>query len=375
LIKSKYMSHFITIMPSTDLTIIQVKGNWDLSHLADIYGEIHKINVSHGAHIEADIDTLDTAGAMALLDVVRASGVSLEDVQNLHPEQLSLLQLIAQTKSIEPETVKPDGILVGVLVACGQKAVMAGNGILDLLRFVGEVVATLGYVITHPKRIRVTSIVRHIHETGLAAIPIVALIAFLISVVLAYQGASQLQRFGAEIFTINMVAVSVLREMGVLLTAIMVAGRSGSAFTAEIGVMKVNEEVDAMRIVGVNPFEILVLPRMIALIITLPLLTFVADIMGLIGGGLISNSLLNIGYDQYLDRFKDAVSMNDFWVGMVKAPVFAFFIAAVGCMRGLQVSGSAESIGRLTTIAVVQSIFLVLLLDALFSILFTKLGI
>lgn len=197
----------------------------------------------------------------------------------------------------------------------------------------------------------------------------------MIAIVLGYQGVAQLRPFGGEDYTINLVAVSVLREMAVLITAIMVAGRSGSAFTAEIGVMKTREEVDALQVMGIEPMQVLVVPRVIALVITLPLLTFFADIMGLVGGAAISQFLLGISPTQYLARLPQVVVASDLYVGLFKAPVFAFFIAIIGCMHGLRASGSAESVGRETTRAVVKSIFMVLVLDALFSILFERLGV
>jgi len=184
----------------------------------------------------------------------------------------------------------------------------------------------------------------------------------------------QLRPYGGEDLTIDLVAVSVLREMGVLITAIMVAGRSGSAFTAELGVMKAREEIDALEVIGIDPMEVLVVPRLIGLMITLPLLTFFSDVMGLLGGAAISQVLLHVSPLQYLDRVHAAVDTSDLFVGLVKAPVFAFIIAIIGCMHGLRVHGSAESVGRETTRAVVKSIFLVIVLDALFSILFERLG-
>jgi phospholipid/cholesterol/gamma-HCH transport system permease protein len=201
------------------------------------------------------------------------------------------------------------------------------------------------------------------------------MISFLVGVVLAFQGADQLARFGAQIFTINMVGISVLREMGILLTAIVVAGRSGSAFTAEIGAMQVNEEVEALRVIGLDPMEVLVVPRVLALVIALPLLTFFADMMGLLGGGVMSVLLVDVSFGQYWRLLNNAISLNTFVVGMVKAPVFALLIALVGCFEGLRVTGSAESVGRLTTRAVVEGIFMVIIFDALFSILFSYLGI
>ena len=212
-------------------------------------------------------------------------------------------------------------------------------------------------------------------EAGLNAIPIVGLMSFLIGIVLAFQGASQLQRFGAEVFVVNLVAISVLREIGVLMTAIIVAGRSGSAFTAQIGSMKVNEEVDAMRALGLDPIEVLILPRLLALMITLPLLTFIADLLGLLGGGLMAWIVLGISPGTFIERLNDAIGMWTFWVGMIKAPVFAATIALIGCYEGLQVGGSAESVGQRTTRAVVEAIFLVIVIDAVFSIFYQIVGI
>jgi phospholipid/cholesterol/gamma-HCH transport system permease protein len=197
----------------------------------------------------------------------------------------------------------------------------------------------------------------------------------MISVVIGYQGVAQLRPYGGEDFTINLVAVSILREMGVLITAIMVAGRSGSAFTAEIGVMKSRDEIDALNVMGMDPMEMLVVPRVIALVITLPLLTFYSDVMGLLGGAMISGLLLDVPPLQYIDRVHQAVGTGDLFVGLVKAPIFGFLIAVVSCMHGLRVKGSAESVGRETTRAVVKTIFVVIVLDALFSVLFEKIGI
>jgi phospholipid/cholesterol/gamma-HCH transport system permease protein len=216
---------------------------------------------------------------------------------------------------------------------------------------------------------------RQIAETGVDALPIVGLLAVMISVVIAYQGVAQLRAYGGEDLTIDLVAVSVLREMGVLITAIMVAGRSGAAFTAEIGVMKAREEIDALQVMGLAPMAMLVLPRLIGIVITLPLLTFYADIMGLAGGAVIGHTLLGTTPVQYLDHVRRAVDGSDLFVGLFKAPIFAFVIGVVGCMHGLRVTGSAESVGRETTRAVVKAIFLVIVLDALFSILFERLGL
>ena len=222
------------------------------------------------------------------------------------------------------------------------------------------------------KRLRIPSVVRHMHETGVQAIPVVAVIAMLISVISAYIGAQQLRPFGAEIFTVDLVAIGVLRELGVLLTAIMVAGRTGSAYAAELGVMKLNDEVDALESMGMNPYEVLVLPRVVALVLVLPLLTIVADAMGLLGGAILTGYLLELPFAQFVLRLNDSIAPTTFWAGLVKAPVFGLLIALTGTLRGLQVRESSRELGRLTTVAVVQSIFLVIFADALFAIFFLE---
>ena len=268
----------------------------------------------------------------------------------------------------EPEIAEP-------VEALGRHVVRRLRDTRSGLEFLGRVVITLGRAFTSGKSLRLTSIARHIYDTGITAMPIVSLIAFLISVIIAYMSAQQLQRFGAEVFVIDLVTIGVLRELGVLLTAIIVAGRSGSAFAAEIGAMQLNEEVDALDATGVDPYEVLVVPRVLGLVIALPLLTMIADVVGLTGGALLCRFLLDIPITQYLGRVDEAISATTFWVGIIKAPVFAILIALAGAYRGMQVRGSSRELGRLTTVAVVQSIFLVILADALFAVLFMELDI
>ena len=244
-----------------------------------------------------------------------------------------------------------------------------------LVGFFGVTVVALLGTLIRPRRLRLVSLVNQIEQTGLNAVPIVFLLNFLIGMVMAYLGVFQLRKFGAEIFTIDGLAFGIPREMAVLLTAIIVAGRSGSAFTAQIGTMQVNEEVDAIRTSGLDPVEVLVLPRINALIITLPMLTFLADVAGILGGALMTMGTLDITFGQFMRRFEDVMTLSNFIVGMVKAPVFAYIIAIVGCFEGLRVSGSAESVGRMTTRSVVESITLVILAEAVFAIVFTVLGI
>jgi phospholipid/cholesterol/gamma-HCH transport system permease protein len=242
----------------------------------------------------------------------------------------------------------------------------------ESLVFGGRVVTGAAVAWRSLKRLRIPSVVRHMHETGVQAIPVVAVIALLISVISAYIGAQQLRPFGAEIYTVDLVAIGVLRELGVLLTAIMVAGRTGSAYAAELGVMKLNDEVDALESMGVNPYEVLVLPRVVALVLVMPLLTVVADAMGLAGGALLTNYLLDLPWSQFSMRLDASVGETTFWAGLVKAPVFGLVIALTGTLRGLQVRESSRELGRLTTVAVVQSIFLVIFADALFAVYFLE---
>ena len=242
----------------------------------------------------------------------------------------------------------------------------------EALVFGGLLIAAAGLAWRSLKRLRIPSVVRHMHETGVQAIPVVAVIALLISIISAYIGAQQLRPFGAEIYTVDLVTIGVLRELGVLLTAIMVAGRTGSAYAAELGVMKLNDEVDALESMGLNPYEVLVLPRVMALVLVMPLLTVVADAMGLAGGALLTSYLLDLPWSQFVMRLDSSVSDTTFWAGLVKAPVFGLLIALTGTLRGLQVRESSRELGRLTTVAVVQSIFLVIFADALFAIFFLE---
>lgn len=263
---------------------------------------------------------------------------------------------------------------VAALAAIGRFATTLENELQQILTLLGQVVIAFGQIILGRRRFRWNSFIRHLREAGLNAVPIVALISFLMAIVLAYQGVAQLQLFGAQRYAINLVAVSTLREMGGLLAAIMVAGRSGSSFTSEIGVMKIREEVDALTVMGMTPLDVMVLPRIAALVVVLPLLTFVAFLSGMLGGALVSIFSLGVSLFNYLNLFAEAVASYTPWLGLAKAPVFALFIGLISCLSGLNVTGSAESIGRQTTQSVVRGIFSVLVIDALFSIFFSRMN-
>jgi len=328
----------------------------------------------HGTSSTLDVSgitRMDTPGAL-FLSALRELGVSLTGIR---PEHQTLFDLIDSLELKRLPAVATVPRWRQMVTALGKGAHDLRHEAFSLITFVGCVASWLVDAAVHPTTLRPSAISRHVRETGIQALPIIGLMAVMIAIVIGYQGVAQLRKYGGEDLTINLVAVSVLREMGVLITSIMVAGRSGSAYTAEIGVMKTRDEVDALTVMGLEPMQMLVVPRVIALVLTLPVLTFFADILGLIGGAAISQVLLHMAPSQYLSRLPQVVSLSDFMVGLFKAPVFAFCIAAIACMHGLRVSGSAESVGRETTRSVVKSIFLVLVLDALFSILFERLKV
>jgi phospholipid/cholesterol/gamma-HCH transport system permease protein len=361
---------------------LALRGRWTVEEAPALEPRLRAANLPPDGQLVIDasgLEVLDLTGAWLLRDLerrLRDSGLEV----TWQPGRPASLEFIDRTMSggrppSPPPEDEPTSLVEGTLQGVGFATVLARESALDALGFVGVVTAGFGRALSSLKRLRLPSVVRHVYETGLTAVPIVALIAFLIAVIVAYIGAQQLRKFGGEIFVVDLVTVSVLRELGVLLTAIIVAGRSGSAFAAEIGAMKLNEEVDALRAMGLDPIEVLVLPRIFGLVIALPALTVLADAMGLAGGALLSWYLIDIPFNQYVERVQGSISEFTFWVGIIKAPVFAVLIAMVGTLRGMQVRTSSRELGRLTTVAVVQSIFLVILADALFAVLFMELDI
>ena len=355
---------------------LRLSGDWSLAALPSIEAQLQNLPELNGTLVCDWTLALAPGISPAWALLRRLADFCGQQPLDVHhtgnpPRFLELLQKLhvdrhaAYSEELPPTLER----LVGKV---GRWAVLQGRHGRGVIVFIGRIAKVIGEAFSRPRALRVSSLVRHVYETGITAIPIVSLIAFLISVIVAYLGAQQLSRFGADIFVVDLVTIAVLREMGVLLTAIIVAGRSGSAFAAEIGVMQLNEETDALRAMGMSPVELLVVPRVLALIIVLPLLTVIADAMGLAGGILLSLTNLHIPLPQFTARMREALSPTTFWAGLVKAPVFAMLIAMVGTYRGMQVRDSARELGRLTTVAVVQSIFMVILADALFAVLFVQ---
>jgi phospholipid/cholesterol/gamma-HCH transport system permease protein len=325
----------------------------------------------------SEVEALDTAGAWLLVDLegrLTAQGVSVR-LEGVSDHQRGLIDTVRANLPGPVPAVPRRGGFAGWLERVGEHTATAGSEFVQTLGFSGEfVVKSIGLML-RPWRFRYISLVHHMQEVGLAAVPIVSLMAFLIGIVLAFQGAAQLQQFGAEVFVVDLIGISILRELGILLTAIIVAGRTASAFTAAIGSMKMREEIDAMRTLGLDPMEVLVIPRVMALVLTLPILGFIAAAVGIIGGAAMSWIQLGVSPGMFRTRFLDSIDVSNYLIGMVKAPFFAVIIGIIGCFQGMQVEGNAESLGRLTSRSVVQAIFMVIVIDAVFSIFFAVIGI
>ena len=363
-------------------TIFRLTGNWTTASLALLEDEVRHIvaaasSITSPLKIDAsEIESIDTNGAWLLSQFVQAfeqHGVAIQRI-GLNDEHLSLFGHIHR---VQPSLQTPRQ-LMGLSIFAERLGQTVLDGIqngLGFVSFLGLTIVKMLWALTQPRRFRFTSFVHHLGRTGIDSLPIVAMLAFLIGVVLAYMSGEQLKNFGAESYTVDLVAASILREMGILITAIIIAGRSGSAFTAQIGTMKVNQEIDAMNTIGLDPVEFLVLPRVAALIISLPLLTFFANVMGLFGGAVIAVAVLDMSIPEFIVQLKSAVNLNDFLVGVTKAPLFGFIIALVGCYEGFRVSSSAESVGLQTTRSVVESIALVIVLDTMFVVFFSVVGI
>ena len=324
----------------------------------------------------SDVSHLDTAGAWYVVDMQRRlAGGGTAAITGANDAQSQLIEVVRRNMP-EGKAAAPERRTIAARVeALGRRTAAAGKVTVEIIGFLGQVIAAMGGVLIRPRRLRLTSLVHHMQEVGWNAIPIVALMSFLIGVVLAFQGSVQLRQFGAEVFVVDLIAIAVLRELGILLTAIVVAGRSGSAYTAAIGSMKMREEVDAMRTLGLDPIDILVVPRVLALMLMLPVLGLISDISGLVGGAMMSWIELGVSPAVFQSRLVANTDVWHFYVGIIKAPFFALIIGVIGCYEGLKVGGNAESLGRLTSTSVVLSIFMVIVADALFSVVFALIGI
>jgi phospholipid/cholesterol/gamma-HCH transport system permease protein len=320
------------------------------------------------------VTRLDTLGAMLLFQTrgaLEAKGVKV-DVLTANDKQRILLEEVASHEGVPETPLRHGSSFVEVLADVGSAIRGVGVDVIGMNAFLGELVVTIGRLFTGRARLRFPAIVTQLERMAFRGVPIITLISLLVGAIVAQQTIFQLQRFGATLFVVDLLGILMLREVGLLLAAIMVAGRSGSAVTAELGSMKMREEIDAMRVMGLDPMEVLVLPRILALVIGLPLLTFIASMAGLFGGGLVSWLYGGITPQTFLERLRDAIALNTFFVGIIKAPVMALMIGLIACIEGLKVEGSAESLGRQTTASVVKSIFTVIVVDGIFAIFFAS---
>ena len=351
--------------------VLRFTGNLSLASLGDLPDRLDRVDGEVARLDLSKVERIDTVGAWVIHRFARDREAAVEGLQ---PASQHLFdQVVAAEHPIELPP-KPESPFIHLLAEIGDAIFTAVHTLYGLLGFLGATVIAFWNVATHPRRFRFHATVHRFEVVGVSALGIIGLMSFLIGVVIAQQGAVQLRQFGAEVYTINLIGRITLRELGVLMTAIMVAGRSGSAFAAQLGTMKLTEEIDAMRTIGVSPMEALVLPRTIAAIVLMPLLGFYSSIVAMIGGGLLCWINLGIPPVTYIARLREVVPITDLYVGLVKAPVFGAIIALAGCFQGMQVEGAAEQVGNRTTAAVVQAIFLVIVLDAFFAVFFTSMG-
>ncbi|UYY76433.1 ABC transporter permease [Sphingomonas sp. R1] len=351
--------------------VLRFSGNLSLSSLGDLPDRLEAVDGTVARLDLSAVGRMDTVGAWVVHRFARDRGATIEGLNA--DEQHLLDQVVAAEHPIQLPP-PPPGSFTRALNEIGMAVITSGKTLYGLLGFMGATVLAFWHVLTHPRRFRFNATVQRFEVVGVGALGIIGLMSFLIGIVIAQQGSVQLRQFGAEIYTINLLGRLTLRELGILMTAIMIAGRSGSAFAAQIGTMKLTEEIDAMRTIGVSPMEALVLPRVFAVVFMLPLLGFYSSLISILGGGLLCWVSLDIPPITFIQRIREVVPLTDLWVGLVKAPVFGAIIAMAGCFHGMQVEADAEQVGQRTTTAVVQAIFLVIVLDAFFAVFFTNVG-
>nr|WP_050520338.1 MlaE family lipid ABC transporter permease subunit [Pseudorhodobacter antarcticus] len=368
-------SPIFQVQTSTDngTTHVTMQGAFSLAALTTLSKTLTAAAANGPTTIDtANVTRLDTSAAYALAQAEKSGPVT---ITGLTPDTQALLNTVRRALPKPDRAAQKPKTLSDQLESVGRTMAGAGHFMLELLGYFGLFLDRLVRSIRHPSEFRLTALVHHCQEVGVKAVPIVALMSFLIGIVLAFQGASQLRQFGAEVFVVDLIAVSILRELGILLTAIIVAGRTASAFTAAIGSMKMREEIDAMRTLGIDPATALFVPRILSLLIMLPILGLIANLSGLIGGALMSWVELGISPGMFQSRLVENTGVWHLLVGMIKAPFFALIIGIVGCHAGMQVGSNAESLGQKTSSSVVTAIFAVIVTDAIFSIFFAQVGV
>jgi len=358
--------------------VLSIAGDWTVWTVALVEEKLRKTRISPEAILDVSaLERLDTSGAY-LIDRAFGALEGIDDPIALRGEHPSIERVLGRVRKASPaappDPIRPPG-LIALLDRAGRGAVEAWKEFLGLLSFIGETMAMMARLAVNPRRIRWKSVVAVMEDAGLDALPIVCFLSFFIGLVIAFIGANLLAQFNASVYTVELVGIGMMREFGAVLTAILLAGRTDSAFTAQIGAMKMRQEIDAMRTIGLDPMEALVAPRLIALLIMTPLLTFAATLAGIAGGMVAAWSAMDISPTMFLSRFQESVAPINFWVGIIKAPVFALVVAMVGCRQGMLVEEDVVSLGRRTTTSVVQAIFLVIAIDAMFAVLYYMLNV
>ena len=357
-----------------DSRLLRASGPWVLKRIGDLDERIEDLIRSSSRLDFSGITRLDASGALLLDRMLCRADAAVEET-GLPERWRTLFDAVDQAcdDAHEPEPAS-EPQWRQVLDRIGRSTVEVGRTTAELASFLGITVHRLGRTLAQPSRLRMTSVVYHIEQTGLDAAPLLMLLASLVGAVIAFLGATILRDFGAELFVVDLVTFAFVREFGVMLTAILLAGRTASAFCAQIGMMKSREEIDAIRTIGLDEIEVLVLPRLIALLISLPLLSFLSTIAGIAGGLVVSVTALDINISMFLDRVEQTLTLQDYLVGLIKAPIFAFVIALIGCLEGLRVTGTAQSVGQHTTLAVVRGLTMVIVIDALAALYFQEIG-
>lgn len=357
---------------ANDRGLVRLHGEWTLQHALAIGDALRGVPEQVRRLDASTVARLDSLGVLQLLRHVARNGLD-DDALRFRDDHRALVQVIEDVKDGRPKTKRPYGF-VAALERLGRAVHDNAREVVALVSFLGETLAKFGRTVAQPRRLRLTATVFHMEQVGLDAVPLVALLSFLVGAVIAFLGANILADFGAAIYVVELVSISFLREFAVLLTAIILAGRTASAFTAQIGSMKSREEIDAIRTLGLDPVDLLVIPRLLALMTMLPLLTFIAMLAGMLGGMFVGHTSLDIPMQAYYGRMQETMELRHFLVGMSKAPIFAMVIGLIGCLEGLQVSGTAQSVGERTTSSVVQTISLVIVFDAFAAIWFMHMG-
>ncbi|MBU1289208.1 MAG: ABC transporter permease [Alphaproteobacteria bacterium] len=364
---------------SGERTVLRLTGDWTVQHVQDVDDALRALNVSSPLAVDvSDLGKLDTAGAFVIDRTLRAAGSDEQGEPNIIGEHPNASRLIAQIHAVStPAPASPalDGGLMAMLDRTGRTFMHIFAESISTLAFLGETLVTCARLIVQPWKLRWTSIVAVMEESGLDALPIITFLSFFVGMVIAFIGATTLKSFDLEIYTVELIGYSELREFGVVLTGIVLAGRTNSSFTAQIGTMKMRQEIDAMQTLGLKPMEVLVAPRVLAMLIITPVLAFAATLAGIAGGMMVAWLSLDINPGVFILRLRDSVPIDQFWVGMSKAPVFGLVCVLIACRQGLNVGGSVQSLGRATTTSVVQALFSIIAIDAMFAIFYMELGI